>query len=75
VVDVVRRAELYQAFVEAFRARGIGIPAAAHEVKFSIGWAALGSSSLRGRAAIPICRLLPLAMASESSAPGPRRVA
>ena len=34
VVDVVpAEPELYQAFVEAFRARGIGIPAAAHEVK------------------------------------------
>ena len=34
VVDVVpAEPELYQSFVEAFRARGIGIPAAAHEVK------------------------------------------
>lgn len=34
VVDVVpAEPELYQSFVEAFRARGIGNPAAAHEVK------------------------------------------
>ena len=34
VVDVVpAEPELYQSFVEAFRARGIGIPTAAHEVR------------------------------------------
>ena len=35
VVDVVpAEPELYQSLVEAFRARGIGVPASAHEVRF-----------------------------------------
>ena len=38
VVDVVpAEPELYQAFVEAFRARGIGVPVAAHQVRLLDG--------------------------------------